>query len=222
MRSCLAAAATIAAASPAKASDHDPQAWLSLTATVAVAKRVDATMEVHTRFTDDASRLGQLLLRPSVTLKLDDRFSLAGGYVYVRNDLRGTLTSEEHRLWQQLGYVLHQRNGVRLSGRTRIEQRQRAGAPADLGWRLRQQLRLQLPLPRSKVAALVWNETFMQLNDTRWGARGGIDQVRSFAGLSVPITSRFSVEPGYLNQAVFRVGADRINHIAVAAFVARL
>ena len=37
---------------------------------------------------------------------------------------------------------------------------------------------------------------------------------RNFVGVSVPIAKGLTVEPGYLNQAVFRPGEDRYDHIA--------
>ena len=159
---------------------------------------------------------------PSATLKLPHGAAASLGYVYARTGFANTRSNEEHRAWQQVGYRLLRRDGALLTGRTRLEQRFRVGASGDVGWRLRQQVRLQLPLQESKAAALVWNETFVQLNDTRWGARGGVDQVRTFVGASFPLTRTRSVEPGFLNQTIFRIGSERVNHIALAAFVARL
>ena len=213
--------AAVLLAAPAQATDHDAQVWTSLTATAPMSKRVDVTLEAHGRFSDDVSRLGQLLLRPSATLKLPGGASVAVGYVYARTAFANTRTNEEHRSWQQVGYRLHENGRMRLTGRTRMEQRFRVGATDDVGWRLRQQLRVQAIRP-GKVAPLVWNETFVQLNDTRWGARSGVDQVRTFVGASVPLNKALSIEPGYLNQTIFRAGPERVNHIALAALVARL
>ena len=218
-----AAAVAVLAAVPARAQEHDGQLWQSATATQALSARLDVTMEAHTRLTDDVSRLGQLLLRPSVTVKLPDGFTATAGYAYVRTDFRSGRPNEEHRGWQQLGYRFFERSGVRLTGRSRLEQRFRVGAADDIGWRWRQQVRLHAPLQSGgKVAALVWNETFVQLNATRWGARSGIDQIRTFVGASVPLAGQVAVEPGYLNQTVFRTGSDRVNHVGLVALVARL
>lgn len=214
------AAALAAAAAPAQASDHDAQVWTSLTATVPVAERVDATMEIHPRFTDEVTRLGQLLLRPSVTLKLPRGASASLGYVYADTRFRGTPRNREHRAWQQVAYTFVDRPALRLTGRTRLEQRFRVGPGDDTGWRLRQQLRLQLPVA-GRTAALVWNETFVQLNDTDWRARAGVDQVRTFAGVAQPLRPGLALEAGYLNQTIFRIGPDRVNHILLTGLVAR-
>lgn len=216
-------ATSFAIATQAGASDHDAQAWSSITATTALSARVDATMEAHSRYTDDVSRMGQLLLRPSVTLKLPRGWSVTAGYVYVRTRFAGTLANDEHRAWQQVGYTFARSGaGLLLNGRTRIEERFRPDADG-VGWRLRQQVRAQLPLLRrgGLVRAVVWNETFVGLNTTPWDRHPGVDQVRTFLGVSLPVAPGVTVEPGYLNQTIFRIGADRVNHIAAANIFAR-
>lgn len=71
------------------------------------------------------------------------------------------------------------------------------------------------------LRAVLWNETFVQLNDTDWGARSGIDQTRTFVGIGLPVGSRVTIEPGYLNQIVYRPGPNRMNHIAALNVFAR-
>lgn len=209
---CFALLTATCIALPAAAQD-DGQAWGSVTATTAFSDKVDATMEVHLRFTDDAGRLGQTLLRPSLTYKLDHGFSLAAGYVYVRTNPVGPALSDEHRTWQQIGYRFVQNEGIVLTGRTRLEQRFVEGG-SGTGWRVRQQVRGALPVQRgSKVQAILWNETFIGLNDTAWGQRADFDQSRTFVGVGLPVAERTTVEIGYLNQHIFRRGPDRDNHI---------
>ena len=210
-------------ASPAQAKDEDTQIWTSLTASKAVSTKVDATLEVHGRFTDNVSRFGQLLIRPSITYKLAHGWSVTGGYAYIRTRFEGAAPHDEHRLWEQVGYTFVQNKKTALSvgGRTRIEQRFRVGGD-QVGWRLRQQVRAQLPLTRNgSLRAVLWNETFIQLNDTDWGARSGIDQTRTFAGVGLPVGPVITVEPGYLNQIMYRSGPNRMNHIAALNVFAR-
>lgn len=211
------------AASPARAKDEDAQIWTSLTVSKAVSAKVDATLEIHGRFTDNVSRFGQLLIRPSMTYKLAHGWSLTGGYAYIRTRFEGAAPHDEHRLWEQVGYTFVQNKNTALSvgGRTRIEQRFRVGGD-QVGWRLRQQVRAQLPLTKNgSLRAVLWNETFVQLNDTDWGGRSGIDQTRTFLGIGLPVGSRFTIEPGYLNQIVYRPGPNRVNHIAALNVFAR-
>lgn len=111
--------------------------------------------------------------------------------------------------------------GLFVSGRSRIEGWFRIGS-AKVGWRLLQYIRSQLPLASAgPVRADARNKTFIGLNDTRWGQRTGIDQVRTFIDASLPVAKGITVEPGYLNQTVFRVGPDRVNHILAANVFAR-
>lgn len=222
----LATLATVVAllcAAPANASDHDAQVWTSITATKAVSPKVDATLELHSRYTDDVSRVGQVLIRPSVTYKLPRGWSVTAGYVYVRTRFADTLANDEHRSWQQVGYTFaaNPSTGLSVTGRTRIEQRFRPDADGT-GWRLRQQVRAQLPLAtNSQLRAVIWNETFVGLNTTSWDRHEGVDQVRTFIGVSLPVRNGITVEPGYLNQTVFRIGPERVNHILAANIFAR-
>ena len=85
------------------------------------------------------------------------------------------------------------------------------------GWRLRQLLRVQTPIARGGAVQLVtFTESFFNLNTTRWGARDGVDQWRSFMGVGFPVGRRARLEPGYLNQRVIRRGEDRTNHVLSA------
>ena len=216
-------AAGLIAAAPASASDQDEQVWTSATATTALSPKVDATLELHSRYTDGVSRVGQVLIRPSVTYKLPRGWSVTAGYVYVRTRFENTSANDEHRSWQQIGYTLaaNAETGLAITGRTRVEQRFRPDADG-VGWRLRQQVRAQLPLARNnEVRAVVWNETFIGLNTTAWDRHDGVDQIRTFIGVSLPVADGVTVEPGYLNQTVFRIGPERVNHIMAANIFAR-
>ena len=102
--------------------------------------------------------------------------------------------------------------GFVVSGRTRYEQRFVEGGD-EMGNRFRQFLRLDIPFKeKGKWKAVLWNETFLNADDTDWGQRAGIDQVRNFAGLGIPVTSNFNIEAGYLNQLVNRPGDNLVNH----------
>jgi len=196
--------------------------WGSANVTVPIAPQLDGSMELHLRFSDAADGMEQLLLRPSLNYRLDDGFAVAAGYSYVRTNGPRGLLSEEHRSWQQASASLVNKTQLRLTSRTRIEQRfvdQRPGT----GWRLRQQLRLNVPLGKtSGVEALIWNESFVGLNQTVWGQRRDLDRIRTFVGATVPLSAKVRLEPGYLNQAVFRRGRDRMDHVLAANLSVRL
>ncbi len=214
----LLAGAAIAA--PAQAADEDGQIWTALNASTDLGARTVLTLEGQLRVTDDASRLGQVLVRPSIGLKLDETTTASIGYAYVRTDPVGPAESDEHRLWQQLSFrIAGDGKGITVTGRSRLEQRWVEGAP-DMGWRFRQQVRLTAPLS-GKVRAVGWSEAFINLDDTSWGQNAGLDRWRNSIGLSVPLNSAVSIEPGYINQWVNRPSRDLVHHIGNVTISAR-
>ncbi len=193
--------------------DDDFQTWQQVIATKKFGDGLSGTLEVQPRFTDDASRLGQLLIRPSIGYEIFDRTIFSVGYAYVRTSPETGDITHEHRPWQQLAFPIASREGVfTLTARSRLEQRYREDGD-DLGWRIRQQVRLAMPLGGSGWQGVAWSEGFFNLNDTDWGAREGLDRWRNFAGISVPLAKGVAIEPGYLNQFVNRVGTDQVDHV---------
>ncbi len=97
--------------------------------------------------------------------------------------------------------------------RTRLEQRFLEGAD-DTGWRLRHMVRMTHPLGSSQRYDLtLWDEVFVNVNDTDWGARDGFDQNRLFAGIGVALAPRVRTEIGYLHQYVERSSRpDAVGH----------
>jgi hypothetical protein len=69
---------------------------------------------------------------------------------------------------------------------------------------MREQLRLAAPLTdkANSVSALGWTEVFVALNDADWGPRAGFDQLRTFAGVEVPVGGKSTLEFGYLNRLI--------------------
>lgn len=213
-RITISAAGALALALPvaAQAADEDRNVWLAQTATVELGGSAVLWLEAQERFTNDASRLGQFLLRPAVGYKLDKTTTAFLGYAYVITDPVGPVKTHEHRLFQQLSFrLLGDGKGVTLTGRTRLEQRFLEDT-AGTGWRLRQQLRLTAPLG-GKVRAVAWTEPFIGLNQTGF-QRDGLGLWRNFAGVAIPVGRSLTLEPGYLNQYVVRNGRDRIDHTA--------
>lgn len=197
---------------PALAAEEDANIWLAQTATVDLGGNTVLWLEAQERFTDDASRLGQLLVRPAIGYRIDPTTTAYLGYAYVMTDPTGPVRTHEHRIFQQLSFrLLGDGKGVTLTGRTRLEQRRLEGRDGT-GWRMRQQLRLSAPLS-GKVRAIAWTEPFVGLNETTF-QRGGLGLWRNFAGLAIPAGKTFTIEPGYLNQYVVRTGRDRIDHTA--------
>jgi hypothetical protein len=173
---------------------HDEQVWLQAIAQGPVAGDVIYFAEVQSRFGDGASQLSQMLIRPAIGVKLNDRVAVYQGYANV----------------------------IAISSRTRLEQRWLSNG-SDVGWRLREMVRGAAPLgPDGKVALLAWGEVFVALNDTDWGARGGLDRLRGFAGLELPFSGKSTVEVGYLNQFVkLPDGRRQMDHTAAISLMLR-
>lgn len=213
--SALALLTTIAFAAPAHA-DEDRQAWAAIVAQGAVKGDLYVWLEGQSRVTDDVSRVGQWIIRPAVGVRFAPDATVLAGYAYVPTTPRGGRVQREHRPWQQVQFpLLRGRDGKPLLvNRTRMEQRMIEGA-SRTGWRLRQFVRLQVPVARGgQVQAVGYTEGFFNLNATDYGARKGVDQWRTFVGVGLPVAKGMRIEPGYLNQRVFRRGEDRTNHIA--------
>lgn len=215
-----AALLALLAAAPARADDG--QIWATLLAQGPVKGDTLLWLEVQPRFTNDASRLGQLVLRPAVGWRLGRDVSAHIGYHYQRNDPEGGPVATEHRAWQQVMFPLLRVEDRLLLGRIRMEERKFVGQ-GDIGLRLRTQARLQIPLGGKGTAGpLLWTEGFWSLNNTDWGQRTGLGQVRAFAGVLVPLNRHLNLEAGYMNQTILRAGADQSNHVANIALVYRL
>lgn len=204
-------AAALATAAPALATEDDANVWLGQFATINASEKVYVRLEAQERFTNDAERLGQLLLRSLVAYRLNDRINAGVGYAFVLTDPVGPVELNEHRYYQELNVRLIDKDGITLDSRTRLEQRtfeEREGT----SWRLRNFVQLRVPVSRNnKIVA--YTEPFIDLNQTDV-QRGGLSIWRNFVGVSIPLAKGIEVVPGYLNQHVVRDGRDRSDHTA--------
>lgn len=114
----------------------------------------------------------------------------------------GQRAGMENQSVEQLNWAMGSVLGVKISSRTRLEQRFPRGADAT-NWRLRAQLRLVLPIARSGTSLVAWTEPFVSLNHTS-ANRETFDQIRNFVGVSVPVAKHVDVEAGYLHQYLHR------------------
>ncbi len=217
----LLAAASLCFPATAMAAQEDEQVWLAQFSTIEVGQKVLLFTDVQLRFTDGADRLGQVLLRPAVGYRITPSDTLFLGYAYVRTEpLNGTPT-DEHRIFQQAQVRVAGGPGkTTVTSRTRLEQRWLEGR-SGMGWRLRQQVRLETPVAKG-LNAIVWAEPFVNLDTTSWGQRAGFDQLRGFAGVGVPIAKGIAIEAGYSGQYVNRFNVpDRMNHIGSLSLTIR-
>lgn len=203
---------------PAHAAEEDFNIWTAQVATIKADDTVSVRLEAQERFTDDASRLGQLLLRPAIGYQINENVSVFGGYAYVLTDNEGPGQSNEHRIFQELNLRHSLGEGITISSRNRLEQRffEESGGTA---LRYRNQIALRAKIS-DKNNLVLYTEPFIPLNDA---ALQSSDVVvwRNFVGVSVPIGEKFALTPGYLNQYSFRPGEDFSQHIANVTLGAR-
>ncbi|MEE7455488.1 hypothetical protein MPAR168_16795 [Methylorubrum populi] len=193
---------------------QDGQLWINTTLFGSIGD-LAFFAEVQPRIGNGISQLDQLILRPAVGWKINERLTLYQGYASVEDRGGAGRVRFEDRSFQEINWKIGEISGVKVSSRTRFEQRWQS-AGRDVGFRLRENLRFARPLTPEKdsVSAVGWVEAFVALNDTDWGARAGFDRVRTFVGLEWPIGGTSTVEVGYLNQtARTAASGTEVDHI---------
>lgn len=171
--------------------------------------------DAHYRLRDDVDGFNQSIIRPGLGYALNDNQVLWAGYAWVRTSPVLGNDFDEHRFWQQWT-ATPSIDSWRFLHRSRFEQRWvETGDDVVLRWR--QLARAQRILSDCPQWSLVlWDEVFFHLNDTDWGAEGGLDQNRAFVGLGFKRCQHVKgrTEIGYLNQFINRQGGiDGLNHI---------
>lgn len=212
----------LAAALPVLADDSDVQAWGNFAGQYRLSAKLLLWAEAQARFSEDTGGLAQSILRPALGWQAAPKATLWAGYGRITNHRPGRDQGED-RLWQQAIWNVGPALGGQVTSRSRLEQRWVDGG-GDTGWRVRQFLKYERPVGNGGDTSMVlWNETFVGLNDADWGARAGFDQMRNFAGVGLSIAPKVRAEIGYINQYINRPGSnDRVNHIASITFLKRL
>ena len=197
----------------------DLGAWFAFAGQGSLPSSLDAPrlrwwFDGHLRYFEESNGFATSIFRPGIGYRLGDHTTVWVGYAWIRNDpVSGAF--DEHRAWQQLTWSKSYDWGTPFL-RTRLEQRFDERGD-DTGLRLRQFVRWTYPLVRDEsLGVRVWDEVFVDLNDTDWGQDIGLRQNRAFAGLGWTLDERrrHTLEFGYLNQHLFRDGADDdSNHI---------
>lgn len=210
----VAAAATTLAA-PASAAD-DAQLWTGGNVTVKLSDHWRLSEEITARFSDHRNGLYEIESNTLLGYRLSKNVTLWAGYTHDPQYAAGDFTVMEHRAREQVTFdKLAELGGGKLSGRMRIEQRWREGLDGT-GWRLRPYVKYALPVRKgSRTAFVLSTEPFFNLNRTAFQRSTGLDRVRTFVGVSVPLAKTLAADVGYLNQHTFvRNGPDSDDHVA--------
>ena len=171
--------------------------------------------DTHARYRDAGGQFYQGIVRPGLGYSLTGNTAVWLGYAWITTSPVGGEDFDEHRIWQQLTWSTRL-DPVTLSTRSRLEQRFLETGD-DTGWRFRQLLQLQYPFSFEPRLSLVgYDELFIHLNSTDWGADSGFDQNRLFAGFgwNFDTDRRITGAIGYLNQFTRKPSGDNeMNHI---------
>ena len=205
------------AASPAAAVVSDQQVWTQVSATVKLSDRWRLSQELVGRFSDRRQGLYEIESNTLLGYKLNKTVTVWAGYTHAPQYFDGDFTVLERRAREQVTFDgFAKLGGGKLSGRVRMEERWRRGVEGT-GWRLRPYLKWSVPL-KDKVALNLSNETFVNLNETSFQARSGIDRMRNLITVSAPLAKTLTGEVGYMNQHGFvRGGEDTSDNIAYFA-----
>lgn len=225
-RILLALLVPLCMAPTAAAQDSDEGLWFAFASQGRIGEsepggRLRWWFDAHARFFDESDGFETSIVRPGIGYDLGEHSTAWLGYAWIRNDPPSG-DFDEHRIWEQLTWGRTFAWGTPFL-RTRLEQRfdERGG---ETGWRLRQFVRWTRPVrPSSRLGWRVWNEVFLDLNDTGWGQDVGPRQNRAFGGLGWALdgSGRTTLEFGYLNQHLWRDGAeDASNHILAVTLLA--
>lgn len=151
------------------------------------------------RGAENATWLG----RPALGYRLSPAWSVWAGYAWIGTfaDAPGQDDVFEQRSWQQ-GLYSDKIGQLSYQVRPRFEQRFRRGE--DIALRARLMARANVALwPDAPLATAAWDEVFVALGDTSWGAPGGFDQNRIFLGLAYT-AGIMRVELGYVGTTIRR------------------
>ena len=189
----------------------DPvQPWPSVYVSAPLGGKWLGSVEIVGRISDDTTRPSQLESRFQVGRALDRHVTLWAGYVHVVSYNDGRRDGIEDQIVEQLNWNPGRIGALKFGTRMRLEQRFIVGNDRT-AWRLREQVKLALPIGRSRVSALLWAEPFVALNRTAATGRT-FEQLRAFAGVSVRVSKRADIEFGYLNQRLWRASGNVVNH----------
>jgi hypothetical protein len=193
---------------PAHAQRTDEQLWLQASGIVPLGTGQTATVESIARFGERAHGLAHTEIGGLYAWQVGG-IEVAIGYRHVEDFDGDRVLPNEERLRQHVIIPL----GAGFATRVRLEQRFNSSGP-EIGHRVRGQLRFNTQLTRGGLGLFATHETFLNLNSTAWGQRGGIERVRANIGLGTPVGRQLRAEIGYLNQYRFgRNGArDQMDH----------
>lgn len=196
---------------------QEAQLWSNLSLQLRLSDKWRFVTEIQPRFRAGDATYARFVVQPGIGYQISRDLIVWGGYVYALLETGDGRQIEDNRFWQQANYTIAKIGPVTLAGRTRLEQR-RLTIGRDTGWRIRERIAATIPLAGDKdgVLGVMYVEPMAQLIKTDWGARTGFDQIRGYAGLSVPMRKSSRLDFGYMAQRQRQEDYVKpLNHILV-------
>ena len=207
---------------PSFAAESDPGLWAIFSTTNSFpsdsgANRWRYWFDAQARFFDLGDGVNQYLVRPGVGYDLNENVTAWLGYARFRTRGRNGGYADEDRFWQQLTWGAGEWAGGRITMRARLEQRS-VSVGSDTGLELRFSTRYTRPIGANGQRDLVIGlEPFVSLKDTDWSGESRLAQNRFSVGIAWRLAQGTVLETAYMNQFLWRDGAEDIsNHLAVA------
>ncbi|WDI30339.1 DUF2490 domain-containing protein [Hyphococcus flavus] len=192
------------------AADHDSELWLTSEAKFPLDEKWTLKAQVNGRFSNFADRLGQTRIMANLSRDVGNGLVITAGYGHIITRNPDMPNRNEDRLWQSLNWNIDKSDNHSLVLRTQLEQKFIIG---DLGWRARQRLFLTRALDEN-IYIYGSGEGYFQLNNTRWGAQSGFEQLRLGSGVGFTLRDGVVAEIGYLNRLkVVDSAEDKMSHI---------
>ena len=198
------------------ADTHDLRLWSSSTITgyVLSSKRVRYMINPEIRFSVREEGLEEAIIRAGLGYQHKPTISFWGAYGwFMRADTRN-----EQRIWEDILWDMYISDTWMLSSRTRFEQRKRVDG---IAWAHRVRQKCTITFPQSvfkKHGLIVFDEIFINITRPLWIDPYIIDQNRLFIGVAIALSQDVSIEVGYLNQYLFRIAGNEMNHILYLTF----
>lgn len=149
-------------------------------------------------------------LESALGYKITPHFVVWAGYAYVI--AQRPFTPNEKQFYQDAVWDLFDKDQIRLTSRTRLEEIEEMGEDQYL-YRLRQRLLLIFPKGfGSHFSPIFYDEVFYHLNQPGWVPQRGLAQNRAFMGIRVLLTKSINVDIGYMNQYLWDPKIDFDNH----------
>lgn len=167
-------------------------------------------LQENLRLRTEGKALEEGIARLGLGYTLTQRTRLWLGYdhraIYPENRFE-----KEQRSWQQISHDIFSSRSLKISSRTRFEQRYRTGEPGTSS-RLRQQFAFKIPV-NNTVCGILHDEIFLNLNHPVWVSSYRFEQNRLFVGVEFPAHSKTKIIVGYLNQYIQTNPKSIINHV---------